>query len=369
LTAALGYKGEEPQPWHAVYRPTIIEPSDLAETNLTQYRAVILTDWVEGDDETLSRLQEFVSEGGGLWITLGENINRESFNRDLFDDGDGVSPLPLESLHENDVASEEAGMIHPPGRDHPATAQLSNTTQLDIDEARVFMHWQFAPRGEGDPETNVLLETGDGTPLVVENYVGKGRILVQSFPLGLEWSNLPQLKAYVVLVSDWLDYLTAPTSARFNITPGSALAAILPASADADDVKLLIPAGTTVPLASQELADAHVVRYWQTHLPGSYRVLYQDSGSSESLPFHVARDPQESQLHFIDDSQRDTIAATGAVFGMELPESQVVEESTAHQEPIWQALLVGLIALLTAELLSSSWLTRQRSGPALSTSV
>ncbi|MDZ4659935.1 MAG: BatA domain-containing protein [Bythopirellula sp.] len=369
LTAALGYNGEEPQPWHAVYRPTIIEPSDLAEANLTQYRAVILTDLVEGDDETIAKLHDFVREGGGLWIALGENVDRTSFNRDLFDDGDGLSPLPLESLQENDSASEEAGMIHPPGRDHPATAQLANTTQLDIDEARVSMHWQFAARGEGDPETNVLLEAGDGTPLVVENYVGNGRVIVQSFPLGLEWSNLPQLKAYVVLVSDWLDYLSAPTSARYNLAPGSALVAMLPASADADGVKLLTPAGTTVPLAGQELADAQVVRYWQTHLPGSYRVLYEDSGSSGSMPFHVARDPQESQLNFIDDLQREAIAASGVIFGTELPETQVVEESTAQQEPIWQLLLVALIVLLALELLISSWITRQRSGPALSTSV
>ena len=369
LTAALGYQGEEPQPWHAVYRPTIIEPTELPEANLTQYRAVIITDLMEKDDETINRLQAFVREGGGLWIALGENIDRASFNRDLFDDGDGLSPLPIESLHENDATNEEAGLIHPPGRDHPATAQLANTTQLDIDEARVFTHWQFAPREEDDRAINVLLEAGDGTPLVVENYVGQGRIIVQTFPLGLEWSNLPQLKAYVVMVADWLDYLTAPTSARFNLAAGSALVATLPATADSDSVKLLTPAGTSVPLVGQELDDSHVVRYWQTHLPGNYRVLYDDSGSSGSLPFHVARDPRESQLTFLEDSERDTITAGGVVFGKELPETQATIESTAEQEPIWQVLLVALIVMLTAELLISSWLTRQRSGPALSTPI
>jgi hypothetical protein len=369
LTAALGYVGAEPQPWHAVYKPTIIEPQDLAETDLTPFRAVILTDFVEGDDETLARLNDFVREGGGIWIALGENIDRANFNRDFFDDGDGLSPLALDRLQENDTASEEAGRIHPPGRDHPATMLLANTTQLDIDEARVAMHWQFAPREEGETATKVLLETGDGTPLVVENYVGQGRVIVQSFPLGLEWSNLPQLKAYVVMVSDWLDYLTAPTSARFNLSPGTALVATLPDTADPDEVKLLTPAGTTVELSAQELEDSHVVRYWQTHLPGNYRVLYTDSGSAASMPFHVARDPGESQLTFIDDAQRESIQASGVVFGTELPQQQVVQESTAQQEPIWQALLVGLIALLAAELLISSWLTRQRSGPALSTSL
>lgn len=369
LTAALGYNGAEAQPWHAVYRPTVIETAELAEASLAQYRAIVLTDLPEGDDDTLGRLQDFVREGGGLWIALGESVDRASFNRDLFDDGDGLSPLPLEGLHENYVESEEAGLIHPPGRDHPATAQLANTTQLDIDEARVFTHWQFAPREEGQNQTKVLLEAGDGTPLVVENYLGQGRIIVQSFPLGLEWSNLPQLKAYVVMVSDWLEYLTAPTSARFNLTPGTALVATLPASVDPDSVKLLTPAGTTVKLASEELEDSHTARYWQTHLPGTYRVLYDDNGSPASLPYHVARDPRESQLVFADDAQREKIAENGVVFGNELPEVQVAEESTAQQEPIWQALLIALIALLAGELLLSSWITRQRNGTPVTAAV
>jgi hypothetical protein len=363
LSAALGYDGKQAQPWHAVYRPTIIEPAELAETNLTHYRAIVLTDLPEGDDDVVGRLQGFVREGGGLWIALGESVDRANFNRDLFDDGDGLSPLPLEGLHENHVASEEAGLIHPPGRDHPATAQLGNTTQLDIDEARVFTHWQFAPREAGEHETKVLLEAGDGTPLVIENYLGQGRIIVQSFPLGLEWSNLPQLKAYVVMVSDWLDYLTAPTSARFNLAPGTALVALLPASADADSVKLLTPAGTTVALTSEELEDSHTARYWQTQLPGTYRVLYDDNGSAGSIPFHVARDARESQLVFADAAERERIAGSGVVFGTELPDLHVAEESTAQQEPIWQALLVALIAMLAGELLLSSWITRQRSGP------
>ncbi len=368
LTAALGYNGTDPQPWHAVYRPTIIETSELAETNLAQYRAIVLTEVLEGDDVTISRLDDFVREGGGLWIALGENVDRSNFNRDFFDDGDGLSPLPLESLQENDSATEEASQIHPPGRDHPATVQLANTAQLDIDEARINTHWLFAPREENAAETKVLLEAGDGTPLVVENYVGEGRVIVQSFPLGLEWSNLPQLKSYVVMVSDWLDYLTAPTSARFNLASGSALVATLPTSADGDEIQLLTPAGTTVPLVGQELEDSHVVRYWQTHLPGAYRVLYTDGGQSASIPFHVARDPRESQLRFLDEQQRDSLAASGLVFGTELPEAQVTEESTVREQPIWQTLLVALIVLLAAELLISSWLTRQRSGPALNSS-
>ena len=65
----------------------------------------------------------------------------------------------------------------------------------------------------------------------MEKYVGQGRVLVQSFPLGLDWSNLPLLKAYVVMIHDWLGYITAPTSARYNLNPGTSIIATAPKDA------------------------------------------------------------------------------------------------------------------------------------------
>ena len=70
-----------------------------------------------------------------------------------------------------------------------------------------------------------MLESGRGRALVVEKYLGQGRIVLQTFPLGLEWSNVPLLKAYVVMVHDWLGYVTAPTSARYNLNPGTSIIA------------------------------------------------------------------------------------------------------------------------------------------------
>lgn len=362
FSAALGFDGDKELAWHSMYRPTVIEAHDFPEANLTQYRAIVLLDMPTENEETNERLRQFVSEGGGLWISLGENTDRASFNRSLYDDGDGLSPLALGSLEDLRNAEEESSFIHPPNGDHPALAQLANTTQLDIHEARVFMHWLFETPEESDTTTKVLLETGDGTPLVVENYVGKGRVIVQSFPLSLEWSNLPQLKVYVVLVSDWLEYLAAPSSARFNLSPGSTLVATLPPTGDPDSVKLIKPAGDSVDLAGQELEESSVARYWQTHLPGSYRIVFDDAGTETSIPFYVARDPRESQLTYLNDEQLAEIASSALTFGTAAEEPESSAEQPTRQEPIWQILLIGLIAMLAFELLLSSWLTRQRGG-------
>jgi len=381
FAAALGYEGKIPQPWHSVYRPEIISADALLNTTLGNYRAIVflnLSDLPPGSED---RLQNFVRSGGGLWVALGDQIDRDTFNRYWYDDGDGLSPISLEALisvgninkgkiNQGDTNKPE-GSIHPPERDHPATAQLANTTQLDIDQARLTDYWRLARNTDTQRETWVLLEAGDGSPLVVENIVGEGRVLVQAFPLGLEWSNLPQLKSYVVMIHDWLDYLTAPAMARYNLEPGNPIVALVPADSQFATAKLITPAGNEIALAISSNDENSQVRYSQTQLPGLYRITFEtDAAKDLSLPFYVARDPSESEWQPLAAGDRSRLTDLAEVlFDAEGTATAIgTTESGPRNEPVWGALLLTLVLLLAGEQLFSNWLARQRSGVAVTTS-
>jgi Aerotolerance regulator N-terminal/CARDB/von Willebrand factor type A domain len=368
IGAALGYKDGQSQAWHSVYHPEVIPPSALATHALADYRAIVINDVPTLDRPTIERLEAFVRSGGGLWLAAGGESEPAAFNRDWYSDGAGLAPLALASLEVIPKADDAAATIHPPSRDHPATVQLANTTQLDVDEARIRQRWTFAERGAEEKAVSNVLESGNGQPLVVENYVGQGRVLVQSFPLGLEWSNLPLLKAYVVMVQDWLDFLTAPTTARYNLAPGAPLVASPPADAPSAKAELVTPGGRAVLLDVGDAEFAPVVRYSQTVLPGTYRVRFTRGGELVSeTPFHVERDANESNLRALNVGQRDNLVAwSGLHFGTTAAAAPSVAESVPRREPVWGALLAALVALLAAELFVSNWLARQRHGFAIS---
>ncbi|MCG8449118.1 MAG: BatA domain-containing protein [Pirellulales bacterium] len=366
FTAALGYDDGRPQPWHSAYQPEVVLSEQLSDITLSRYAAVVLAG-VDGlDEEMVDRLSAFVHGGGGLWVTLGYGLNRQLFNRQWYDDGDGLSPLELDVLTKVDDMESPAGAIHPPSREHPATAQLASTTQLDIDEARLSEYWQLA-RSAASREVSILLESGSGSPLVVENYVGRGRVLIQAFPLDLEWSNLPQLKAYVVMINDWLDYLTAPSTARYNLAPGDAIVVSVQGGDDLQGATLLTPSGRSRSVTLQPLGDASTLRYSQTQLPGLYRVILED-GEPANFPFHVLSDAGESHLTMLDAQQQDKLAEWA---GLQLDGKPTAATTTiasaARTEPVWGAFLLLLVALLAGELLLSNWLARQRSGVAIHT--
>jgi hypothetical protein len=369
FAAALGFKNNQPQPWHSVYRPDVISLATLPAHPLAGYRAIVINNLDELDAATRERLDSFVRAGGGLWVALGDAVDHTWFNRDWYSDGDGLSPLGLESLEVIDKQDDVAATVHPPSRDHLATVQLANTTQLDIDEARIRERWLFAQRPAADNAVSALLESGNGRPLVVENYVGQGRVLVQAFPLGLEWSNLPLLKAYVVLIHDWLAHVTAPTMSRYNLSPGAPIVASAPKDMAGASAALVTPRGREIALVALDGDGAAVFRYAQTQLPGDYRIRFTRGESpAGDVPFHVSYDARESTIEPLAEVDRDKLLVpAGVQFSGANASTVATRDSAPRREPFWGILLAALVALLVSELLLSTWLARQRTGLTVST--
>jgi hypothetical protein len=208
-------------------------------------------------------------------------------------------------------------------------------------------------------------------PLVVENYVGQGRVIVQSFPLGLEWSNLPVLKAYVVMVQDWLGYVTAPTTARYNVAPGSSIVATPPEDSPDASAQLITPRGRQIPLVPSEAEVGTVYRYSQTAVPGAYRVKFASDGRpAGEVPFYVAQEAREFNLAPLAPADRDgLLASTGIHFDEQQAGSALnAAEMAPRREPVWGALLVSLVALLAGELLLATRLAKLRHGFAVTMS-
>lgn len=360
ISAALGYRDGEPQRWHSVFEPRAVRAAAMADERLSDYVAVVVTD-VDGlSADSVLALETYVAAGGGLLIAPDERVTPESFAIRWHDGGEGLSPLALDELVAAPPGEEGALHAHPPARDHPATRELANTTQLDIDKLRVRRHWQFESPREGQ-EASVLLESGSGDPLAVENYYGQGRVIVMALPLGMEWSNLPLLKAYVVMIQDWLDYLSTPARARHNLAPGAPLVARVPAGGAS--AKLMLPGGGEEELTLWRGDDDPLLRYTGATLPGLYRVAFETGG--QELPFSVPRGLEESELKPLTDADRAQLREwSGVAFSPELDAEPAAEAQGVPREPFWWTLLCALALLLIAELLLAARVSSRRWAPA-----
>ena len=370
LATALGYRLSDEggataqEGWHSVFLPRRVTSEMLATTRLGDYRAVVMTCPATLPARVAEKLREFVFHGGGLWIALGGDIDRDAFNAVWHDEGGGLCPLPLAGpVAGGDQSAEN---IHPPSPDHPATAQLADTQRLDIDQVRIRRRERFGPCIAGQ-KVSTLLETGTGEPLAIENYVGRGRIIVQAFPLGVDGSNLALTKAYVVMVHDWLAYLTQPAATRFNLSSGGPIeftsgGTLYGVDLQDSDVRIVLPDETDARPAVIETDTEKRYRFDRTTLPGLYGVCFsQKDRTLLELPFQVARDAKESTLVALTAQERAALSdAAGVRFGQGANDRELTTPNVPIQKPAWTVLLLSLVVLLLAELVLAGRVARAR---------
>ena len=370
LLAALGYTARDDQfGWKAAFAPTVVNASEPAWTDqLDKVDCVVLTNVSPLTPEAMEELSGFVLRGGGLWIALGDQADRTWFNDTLHSHGSGLAPLALDSPIGDANDLEKAVLIHPPTEQHPAIKLLADTERLDIDKARIYRRHRFL-QADG-ARVAVLLRTADGEPLVVENSLGRGRVIIQAIPLSMDWSNLPLCQAFVVMVNEYLSYLVEPTRSQWNLNPAEPLKVSLPLDYPAQSAEITTPSGDSTEILPVVEKHRCVWHYYRTLWPGRYTLtLKSDQATARQVPFQVCRDPQESDLTSLTEEQITTLVQSGGLKFLSDPLAAQVDGdvSMASNEPVWPWLLVALLGIMLAELLLSGHISRRSltAGPAV----
>lgn len=384
VQAALGWIDGQPLNDTSVYVPTLITPNELPTVDLSEQRVVIIPNLTELPSDAVSRLTEFVSDGGGLWIGLGPRTNVDFFNHQLFADASGLAPRRLDQIVdaspagirtdaeqpldiEEDSSTDQPVRIDPFRSDHPATQHLADNTQLDLGDASIQRYYQFSSVNDDDDRATLLRLSNDA-PLAVENFVGQGRVIVQSIPLRLQWSDLARTQSFVVMVRDWIDYLAQPRATQYNLLPGQPI--VVRVSKDtmnsdlAGDLNtptgfLQTPGDESIELTAQYADEGFEFRSSQTRRPGPYKL--QIGLDEAGVPFQVQRSSDESNLSSL------SRAAWQQIANATTPKAWTEDRTpvtSAHTDPVWPYLLLALIGLITGELVLSGIMARERFGSA-----
>ena len=383
LTLALGYKDEEASnEYHSIFAPTIVSTTDVASEDLSAYSAIIVLGTNQDSSELSDLLLPEVRRGCGVWVIIGSDPDVDGFNANWFQDGLGLSPLELVATQpevpsrESKTENEEI-RIHSPSAQHPATRVLSDQERIDLDQVTIQRHAQFRPLLLGD-EVSIPLRSNRGKPLVIENSIGQGRVLFQTFPISLETTNWAVTNSFVVMVHEWLEYLVQPSARNLNLTTGTPLVWKFD-DRNARPALLTLPDGTKIDLTEDPQSygideSAGTFRYFATRLPGLYTAKTSPmSDASIEIPFYLQPDREELLAQPLFDENRDWLRDIGkfdlAKSVQDLDASaqsfwsqQKSTSSTTNGQPIWQWIVLALVGLLMLELLLAGRVGQQRSG-------
>lgn len=214
------------------WTPEVVKPSELASIKaLNDYSIVALLDVPRLTPEDLARLEAFVAEGGGLYVVLGESIDRGFYAKDGFREGKGLIPappaLPTQWLHR---AGSDTTQSDIQVSEHPLFRIFRGERNSMLNLMRVNYYYALATdwRSQAAEETRVLATLGPNTPLFLEKSIGEGKVILQLTKISPNretlgsWSNLGANPAFVVLANDMFGYLASPQGVDQVVEAGGA---------------------------------------------------------------------------------------------------------------------------------------------------
>lgn len=281
--------------------PRIEGPRYLNSNPLDPFRAIYLLNVDRLEKSAIAALEKYVQDGGGVSIFLGPRSQPEFINKELYREGQGIFPLPLERPAELYVDHLEKAPDLEVTR-HPVFKIFEGEKNGFLPLVRVNRYvsvpktWQ--PDANGSVQ--VLARLRNGAPLAVERKVGRGRVVAFLTTAAPVWNNWARENpSFVVAMLELQSYLSQQVAAEAPHVVGAPLELKLDPSRYEPQVRFTTP--DAAPLATTEavLEPSGQLRATlpNTDLCGIYEArLTQKDGKEELRRWAVNVEPEEGDL-------------------------------------------------------------------------
>ena len=312
----------------------VVRDADAAwKEDLTAFDVVLLLNVPPPAAEVAQRLEAFVTRGGGLFVSLGDQAaDVDAFNaalgpvlpRKLRVVKTAVEPSQADSGRAARLAQLEAG--------HPVLSPFTGRAREGLVATRLYRYALFESVSAGDVEVLAVLD--DGAPALLAQRKGKGRVLVFGSTVDRDWSDFPIRTAFLPFMQRAAAWLTGSLDEREQLRARVGELVTLPFDEAVTPVALKAPSGEERVLSKGEAA----VTGGPLSEPGHYEVLDAAGRPLEGLAFAATLDPAAS------DTTRHDVEAVAGWFGEEVVR-RADGESTEKKTPLWTwLLLLGALA-------------------------
>jgi len=223
------------------FRPKIAAESSLLEEELTDFDCVALANVAQLTEQEYKVLERYLRLGGSLVLFLGDQVDRDSYNRILWRDGRGILPAKLLETVDAAGPSGTGTTFDPLGYRHPVVRPFEGIERAGLLTTRILKYIKVQPSKDADIQTALAYATGD--PAIVTARVFNGMVAVVTTSADAEWTSWPVRYSYVPVMNELFTYVIRAKSVRRNVEVGSSLAVSLPPSGTPTTVSVQMPSG------------------------------------------------------------------------------------------------------------------------------
>lgn len=300
-------------------------PGELVKRQLGDFAAVVVSDAGLLNAAAANALEKYVQGGGAALLTLGARAAQ-------------LDTVPVSGAKrargDAQRASNQPARVGDMDQSHPVLREPGAWRQV-----RFLRHVAAVP----PDDAAVLMRFTNDTPLMWEQQLEDGRLLVFASPLDREWNDLaihPLFVRFVAEATAWL------AGARFDAASATVGLALDASSLRRGGAQVFDPSGERAAMLG---GDADELR-WVPEMPGFYELR----GGGRSDYVAVNSDPRESRLAPLDQEAQDRwLALQPAVDDT----AQVASGASTSERlvPVWFWLLLAAAALAFLEPLVANY--------------
>lgn len=290
------------------------------QISFDDFHIVILANLQTFDDERrFAKLEDFVEKGGGLFVWLGDNVQADYYNQELFKAGRELLPGELSGSAIGKIFPEKEKTIFSLEEISESRIwkffHLNNRLMTDLKKCYIYKFFPVKVDAE-DNTVNVLARynTPGKHPAIIERKFGKGKVVLSTTTLDRKWNNFHADQyghVFVILIHEFIRYLVSRPLDENNSRVG--LPIIKKYDFFIQDAQVTPPDGATSRPKLEPLSKgaAYRVYYDNTQDPGVYKMDFtippqileekEDINIAEYFILNV--DPKEGDITSL--SQKD----------------------------------------------------------------
>jgi hypothetical protein len=309
--------------------------------DFSTYDLVLLLNVPAPGKEEAARLASFVEAGGGLFVSMGDRVDPDAYNRQL----GALLPRPLRLVRtsverEDPEADTKSAKLTQVQVEHPLFSPFTGRAEEGLVGARFYKYMLLEADSPANAGAGQVLATyEDGAPAVAVARRGKGRVALFTSTVDRDWSDFAIRTSFLPVMQRFAAYLTGSLEEREEQRVRVGESVTLRPETGQTVAAVRAPDGTEVPVKAQQ--DGSLLAGPLAE-PGVHVVLGGDGKPLQALDFAVTLDPAESDL------SRVPLETLTAYFGEE-----TVKASSGDAErpkvPMWTWLIVAACAAFFLE--------------------
>lgn len=259
-------------------RPLIRLENALLEQSLSRFDCVALCNVGRFSREEAAALYDYVSGGGGLLVTLGDQVQPESYNEQLGGEASGRRLLPARL---EGVAPLGTYFFAPREYRHPIVAAFAGHERSGLLTAPVWKYVQVRPYDSAAARVALAFDNGD--PAIIEQRVGQGRVILLTTAVSPDsadratspptpWTALTTWPSFPPLVQEMLAYSVRGRFDTRNVLVGEPLDGSLLGAAPNAPLTVQMPGGETERVPLQHSGEISTWSFGGTTSSGMYAV-------------------------------------------------------------------------------------------------